>query len=180
MNARNLVITMTLGGLWHGAAMHYLLWGLFHGLMLVAHKEFSTLRKSVAVLSAALDTGVGKAFSMLLTFHAVCIGWVLFRAEDIASCGQILEKLFFIDTLKTHASPLAMNLPAINYPLIYPTIYFVLPILAIAHIVMGKIDKTDWVEKSPKLVKAAWCVAMILLIVVFSPDKSPRFIYFQF
>ncbi len=118
--------------------------------------------------------------SMLVTFHAVCIGWVLFRAEDIASCGQILEKLFFIDALKAHASPLAMNLPAINYPLIYPTIYFVLPILAIAHIVMGKIDKTSFVENSPKLVKAAWCVAMILLIVVFSPDKSPRFIYFQF
>ncbi len=180
VNARNLVITMTLGGLWHGAAMHYLLWGLFHGILLVAHKEFQTFKKSVSLLSNAFNSSAGKWFSMLVTFHAVCIGWVLFRAEDIASCGQILEKLFFIDALKAHASPLAMNLPAINYPLIYPSIYFVLPLLAIAHIVMGKIDKTNFVENSPKLVKAAWCVAMILLIVVFSPDKSPRFIYFQF
>lgn len=160
--------------------MHYLLWGLFHGCLLVVHKEFQTFKKSVNVLANAFNSSAGKWFSMLVTFHAVCIGWVLFRAEDIASCGQILEKLFFIDALKAHASPLAMNLPAINYPLIYPSIYFVLPILAIAHIVMGKVDKTNFVENSPKLVKAAWCVAMILLIVVFSPDKSPRFIYFQF
>jgi hypothetical protein len=36
------------------------------------------------------------------------------------------------------------------------------------------------IERSPKLAKAAWCLAMMLLIVIFSPDKSPRFIYFQF
>lgn len=73
-----------------------------------------------------------------------------------------------------------MTLPSINYPLIYPAIFLLLPVLAVSHIVMGYVDKTNWVERSPRLVKAAWCCALMLMILVFSPDKSPKFIYFQF
>jgi hypothetical protein len=45
---------------------------------------------------------------------------------------------------------------------------------------MGKLNQTDWLSRTPKLAKAAWVCAMIFLVVVFSPDRSPRFIYFQF
>lgn len=177
LNGRNLIITMTLGGLWHGAAMHYVLWGLYHGLLLMAHKMFADFRKSASGVAAFMESHIGKCLSVLVTFHAVCIGWVLFRAENIESCGQILSKMFFLDA---SPAPLAMALPAISYPLIYAGIYLILPVLAIAHIIMGRIDKTDFVTKSPLLLKAAWCVAMFLLIVILSPDRSPRFIYFQF
>ncbi|MDQ5933666.1 MAG: hypothetical protein QG574_964, partial [Cyanobacteriota bacterium erpe_2018_sw_21hr_WHONDRS-SW48-000092_B_bin.40] len=51
---------------------------------------------------------------------------------------------------------------------------------ALAHIAMGYINKTNLIERTPKFAKIAWCCAMIFVVLVFSPDKSPRFIYFQF
>jgi hypothetical protein len=160
--------------------MHYVLWGLYQGVALMVHKQFADARKSSLALSAALNSSVGKWLSVLVTFHVVCIGWVLFRAENIESCGQILAKMFALDAIASHTSPFALALPAISYPLIYPAIYLLLPMLAAAHIIMGKIDKTNLVARCPIPIKAAWCVAMFLIIVVLSPDRSPRFIYFQF
>lgn len=182
---RNLMITMSLGGLWHGASMHFLIWGVFHGAMLGLHRIFKEGRTWLADrghewLSAAIDSKVGTVLSMLFTFHVVCIGWVLFRADTLTIAGDMLRKLFFIDSIAGNAPALAMALPAINYPLIYPAIFLLLPVLALSHIIMGYVDKTKWVESSPRLVKAAWCCALMLMILVFSPDKSPKFIYFQF
>lgn len=184
---RNLMITMGLGGLWHGAATHFLVWGVFHGAMLALHKMFKDSRTYLAAhghgwLSAAIDSKVGTVLSTLFTFHVVCIGWVLFRADTLAVAGDIVKKLFFMDTVFGGMPAYAnlMTLPSINYPLIYPAIFVLLPVLAVSHIVMGYVDKTNWVERSPRLVKAAWCCALMLMILVFSPDKSPKFIYFQF
>lgn len=182
---RNLMITMSLGGLWHGASMHFLIWGVFHGAMLGLHRIFKEGRTWLADrghgwISAAIDSKVGTVLSMLFTFHVVCIGWVLFRADTLTIAGDMLRKLFFIDSIAGNAPALAMALPAINYPLIYPAIFLLLPVLALSHIIMGYVDKTKWVESSPRLVKAAWCCALMLMILVFSPDKSPKFIYFQF
>ncbi len=182
---RNLMITMSLGGLWHGASMHFLIWGVFHGAMLGLHKMFKETRTWLAEhghgwLSAAIDSKVGTVLSILFTFHVVCIGWVLFRADTVAIATDMLRKLFFIDSIAGGVPAYAMALPAINYPLIYPAIFLLLPVLALSHIVMGYVDKTKWVENSPRLVKAAWCCALMLMILVFSPDKSPKFIYFQF
>ena len=182
---RNLMITMSLGGLWHGASMHFLIWGVFHGAMLGLHKMFKESRTWLSErghnwLSAAVDSPVGSILSTLLTFHVVCIGWVLFRADTVAVAGDMLRKLFFIDSIAGNVPANAMALPAINYPLIYPAIFLLLPVLALSHIIMGYFDKTKWVERSPRLVKAAWCCALMLMILVFSPDKSPKFIYFQF
>lgn len=182
---RNLMITMSLGGLWHGASMHFLIWGVFHGAMLGLHRMFKEGRTWLADrghgwLSAAIDSKVGTVLSALFTFHVVCIGWVLFRADTLTIAGDMLRKLFFIDSIASNAPAFAMALPAINYPLIYPAIFLLLPVLALSHIIMGYIDKTKWVENSPRLVKAAWCCALMLMILVFSPDKSPKFIYFQF
>ncbi|MBX9952104.1 MAG: hypothetical protein K2Y39_23220 [Candidatus Obscuribacterales bacterium] len=182
---RNLMITMSLGGLWHGASMHFLIWGVFHGAMLGLHKMFKESRTWLSErghnwLSAAVDSPVGSILSTLLTFHVVCIGWVLFRADTVAVAGDMLRKLFFIDSIAGNVPANAMALPAINYPLIYPAIFLLLPVLALSHIIMGYVDKTKWVERSPRLVKAAWCCALMFMILVFSPDKSPKFIYFQF
>ncbi len=178
--ARNLLLTMTLGGLWHGAAMHYVLWGIYHGAMLVLHRECKRYKESVASLSAWFEGRFGKAFSVLLTFHVVCLGWVLFRAETASSAGLILSKMLTFAEVASGKSMVAMLLPSINYPLIYSAIYLLLPLLAVAHVFMGWVDKSRLVQRSPWGLKAAWCFVLMFLILVFSPDKSPRFIYFQF
>ncbi|MBX9686114.1 MAG: hypothetical protein K2X27_05400 [Candidatus Obscuribacterales bacterium] len=180
LNYRNLFLTMTLGGLWHGAGMHYLFWGAFHGLALVLHKEFQAFKSKVAPLQSFFETAAGKAVSVFITFHAVCIGWVLFRAETTEACFSILSKMFFLDPIYKTSSLVAMNLPAINYPLVYPAIYIILPLLALAHFAMNFVKEKDLLPSIPKPLKAIYCFALIFVILTFSPDKSPRFIYFQF
>lgn len=179
LNYRNLFLTMALGGLWHGAGMHYLLWGAFHGAVLVLHKEFQRCKEAIAPLAAFMKTGTANALSLVLTFHVVCVGWVFFRAESTESCFAIMRKMFFLDTMLQPAA-FTMNLPSINYPLIYPSIYLLLPLLAVGHLLMGYIDKNHVAARIPKSLKAAWCFALMFIVIAFSPDKSPRFIYFQF
>lgn len=178
LNYRNLFLTMALGGLWHGAAMHYLLWGAFHGVLLILHKEFQRVKEAVTPLRTVMTSTPGRIASMLLTFHAVCVGWVFFRAETTESCFAILKKMFFLESVQTNS--LAMNLFNINYPLIYPSVFLILPLLAAGHVAMGYIDRHGLIARVPRPLKAAWCFALLFIVITFSPDKSPRFIYFQF
>jgi alginate O-acetyltransferase complex protein AlgI len=73
---RNLMITMTLGGLWHGAGILFILWGVWHGMMLVLYRVFPLNQLLVNKLGA-----LGKWISIVITFHIVCFGWILFRAH---------------------------------------------------------------------------------------------------
>lgn len=180
LNYRNLLLTMTLGGLWHGAAMHYLIWGAFQGIALIAHREFQSVKKRVSLIDELLKSKAGKVLSILITFHVVCIGWVFFRATDMQSCQTILSKMFLLDPIYRSCSVFAMNLPSINYPLIYPSIYLLLPLLAASHFIMNHVKERNLLVSVPKPVKALFCFALMFIILTFSPDKSPRFIYFQF
>jgi len=82
---RNLFMTMGLGGLWHGASWTFMIWGLYHGLLLSLHK--------VAGLYG-INRLVPKAAAFLLTFHAVCIGWVFFRAQTLSQAMTIVGEMF--------------------------------------------------------------------------------------
>ncbi|GJJ04876.1 alginate O-acetyltransferase [Duganella rhizosphaerae] len=79
----NLVITMLLGGLWHGANWTFVMWGLLHGLYLVCNHG---LRSLLGDRQGRLLSALGGA----VTFLAVVVGWVLFRANSMASAGAIL------------------------------------------------------------------------------------------
>jgi D-alanyl-lipoteichoic acid acyltransferase DltB (MBOAT superfamily) len=72
---RNLMITMTLGGLWHGAGILFIAWGVWHGLLLI-------LYRAVPIDQYLIGFGrAGKLLSIFLTFHLVCFGWIMFRAQ---------------------------------------------------------------------------------------------------
>jgi alginate O-acetyltransferase complex protein AlgI len=79
--ARNLMITMALGGLWHGAAWTFVLWGGFHGAGLVAEHAIGGRFRLPAWLRWAV------------TFHLVVFGWILFRAQSLGDVGTILSAL---------------------------------------------------------------------------------------
>jgi D-alanyl-lipoteichoic acid acyltransferase DltB (MBOAT superfamily) len=76
MEYRNLMITMTLGGLWHGAGILFVLWGIWHGLLLVLYRLVPFDR----YLTTWLGT-IGRWASIIITFHLVCFGWILFRGH---------------------------------------------------------------------------------------------------
>jgi alginate O-acetyltransferase complex protein AlgI len=75
--AWNRLVSMTLCGLWHGAAMHFALWGLYHGVMLNLYRLWERVRGPRAGPAHPL----ARAFGTFLTFHVVCIGWVLFVCD---------------------------------------------------------------------------------------------------
>jgi alginate O-acetyltransferase complex protein AlgI len=80
---RNLFITMALGGLWHGAAFHFLAWGAYQGIVLILHREYEAVMQKIGVHEKLLQSKVYHWASVVFTFHVVCIGWVFFRADDM-------------------------------------------------------------------------------------------------
>lgn len=93
--ARNLLATMLLGGLWHGAAWTFVVWGGIHGAVLALERRVSPgpgasgspdTRRGVGILSHAL-------VRWAVTFHVVCLAWVFFRAESFAAAGAMLSRL---------------------------------------------------------------------------------------
>src|SRR5207245_1571471 len=87
---RNLMITMLLGGLWHGASWNFVLWGAMHGFALAATRMWQRRAGARAVARA-------RALSILqgiLTFHYVCLAWVFFRAEGFRRATTLLHQVF--------------------------------------------------------------------------------------
>jgi D-alanyl-lipoteichoic acid acyltransferase DltB (MBOAT superfamily) len=82
---RNLLATMLLGGLWHGAAWTFIAWGALHGLGLVAARALG--------LDAATTSGWRRAVATLATFHYVCLAWVFFRATSFANARELLAQI---------------------------------------------------------------------------------------
>jgi alginate O-acetyltransferase complex protein AlgI len=90
---RNLLITMTLGGLWHGASWNFVLWGLAHGLLLIGHRIARECLHSRPVLDRIVSSFAGRVVCIGLTFFCVCFTWVLFRATSMATIGTILTRM---------------------------------------------------------------------------------------
>jgi len=84
---RNLMVTMLLGGLWHGAGLAYVLWGLYHGLLLAAHRWWSEFWRQPALPTASETAGgrgkLKRIVLVLVFFHITCVGWLLFRAGGL-------------------------------------------------------------------------------------------------
>ena len=88
----NLMLTMALGGLWHGAGWTFVLWGVLHGVYLVINHGFRALRARLGH-DLAHPTRWGRACGCAVTFVAVVVGWVLFRAPDAASALAMLKAM---------------------------------------------------------------------------------------
>lgn len=85
----NIMITMLLGGLWHGAAWTFVVWGGLHGFYLAIVHAWHALRRSLGH-DLSRSTLPGRVCARLLTFLAVVVGWVLFRAESFDAAGRML------------------------------------------------------------------------------------------
>ncbi len=89
----NLLITMLLGGLWHGAGWTFIFWGGLHGIYLVINHLYRSLRKSLGH-NLKNDGGLLRGIGWLVTFVAVVISWVFFRAESFDTATSILSSMF--------------------------------------------------------------------------------------
>lgn len=170
---RNLMLTMILGGLWHGAAMTFIAWGLFHGLILCLYRPIE--RPLQAIVS---NHAVARWIAIAVMFHLVCFSWLLFRAQSIEQAVAI-SRLMFTDvvgwsslTRGTSASPLFWSAIAMIG-------FFVGPMMAFEW----------WVERGGKMLRlltTPWPVQAVIyayfvtMMWFFPPPTASVFIYFQF
>ena len=177
---RNLFITMALGGLWHGAGMHFLLWGVYQGVILIAHREYRFFVEKIGFMKNILESKFYHWFSIFATFHLVCIGWVFFRAETGSSAWQILGKMAQAPYELINFSAQQLEVLKIRDPIIFPSLILLLPALMISHLVVNWLNDKKFYQSPPWPVQVGVMVALMCVLSIFSPDSSPRFIYFQF
>jgi D-alanyl-lipoteichoic acid acyltransferase DltB (MBOAT superfamily) len=80
----NLMFTMVLGGLWHGAAWTFVLWGVFHALLLILHRLMGTLLRRFTSFQSQVAQNIWLWLRIGIFFQLVCVSWLLFRAESMA------------------------------------------------------------------------------------------------
>ena len=93
----NLLVTMLLGGLWHGAGWNFLAWGGLHGIYLGINHLWLSWRGGEARAPGSLLAVATRVLSWAVTFFAVVIAWVFFRARTMAGAGQMLGSLFGLE-----------------------------------------------------------------------------------
>jgi alginate O-acetyltransferase complex protein AlgI len=163
--ARNIMITMGLGGLWHGASLNFVLWGLMHGAALVVERVFE--RSSVS-LSRMLGGRLAAVLAWLVTFHFVCLTWVFFRSPSLEATQAYLSTLACGDTgWGTTMTPLVAAMLVIGAATqMVPDRWF------------GGLEL--WYDRASLVFKVALPFVVIFLIAIAAPGGVPPFIYFQF
>jgi alginate O-acetyltransferase complex protein AlgI len=161
----NLSITMLLGGLWHGASWLFVLWGAAHGALLVIEHAGRLL---FAGQRQFLDRKAVQGFLGLLTFVVICLTWVLFRADSLASASALFGAML----LPLQAAALVTTNDIV-------TVIVVMSGLLAAHVFMRhrSFDKT---LKSLPWPFLATLLAAMLLAILLSPGEERDFIYFEF
>ena len=161
----NLMITMLLGGLWHGAALRFVIWGMLHGIGLAVEKFISTI---INIPKNKLTRFLG----VILTFHFVCFSWIYFRADNMVTVNAMLKQIstafhpeIFISFIKGYSS--VMVLMVIGY---------------ILHFIPANIENLTerMVIKSPFALKVAYLMVIILIVIQIKSSEIQPFIYFQF
>ncbi len=159
---RNLMITMALGGLWHGAAWKFVIWGGYHGLLLVLERlkeaVFGKSKTEVRYLSLRWLIGA------FVTFNLVCLGWVFFRGNDMASIRAMLARIAELDFSGPFVGSYAMIGVALGL---------------LSHLANGRWNIRSGFLASPAFARMAWYATAAVLIALFSSSEK-AFIYFQF
>lgn len=158
----NLMMTMLIGGLWHGAGWNFVIWGFLHGFYLIVER----LLKNVIQIKP--KNIVFKLILALLTFTAVNITWVFFRAHDFITAINIIGSMFGIHGEK---AKLATNNIVLTLALMI--------LVFLIHFTMRNNSLVGVIERSPKwLLAVVWGVMIFGLMIV--QTSGQQFIYFQF
>ncbi len=180
---RNLMITMTLGGLWHGAAWSFVAWGVAHGLLLIGHRQFAAFAAARPGLDAALKSTVGTGFRITLTFFAVSLCWVLFQPDMYPDPtkpvkeGLILNGLERAMAMYGHLFYLQGGLPL---PLHNRSLWYTAGFVLICHLLVTRGLWQRVYDRLPAPVLGAGYAACLCAAMVLAPDSGSSFIYFQF
>lgn len=163
---RNLMLTMALGGLWHGASWSYVLWGVIHGALLIGHRQFRAWCETKPRLSTILESTPGTILRVAVTFFAVSLAWVFFR-PDIGGAWNVLRRMFVYSS----GLPLELNNRSLWY-----TAFFVL----VCHVIVRRgLWQKLW-ERTPPVAAGLGYAMCLVMAMLLAPPTGKTFIYFTF
>lgn len=165
----NLMLTMLLGGLWHGASWNFVVWGGLHGIALAVHKAF---RQVCGHTGTYRSRGWRKALGMLLTFHFVCLCWVFFRSTSFESSVVLLRQI----ATAFHPELLGQLVTG------YWRVFVCMGVGYLLHF-----TPQQWEDKGIRFMRqitwvgqALLLIALIYLVIQVKSSDIQPFIYFQF
>jgi alginate O-acetyltransferase complex protein AlgI len=162
---RNLMITMLLGGLWHGANWTFVIWGALHGVGQSIERKFRT---RLAISSRASEVSlIHRWLVRIVVFHVVCIAWIFFRAQSLHQAVQFLAALRVFEWRPEFVT-------AYKFLAIFSIPLFLMDVFLEAR------DEEFLFEKTAVPMQLAYASALVLIVILFSANVANAFIYFQF
>jgi alginate O-acetyltransferase complex protein AlgI len=158
---RNLMITMILGGLWHGGAWTFVIWGTLHGIALVIHREWA---RRTADSERARETM--RWLGWPLTMLWVCIAWIFFRSPDLRHASVALKEFLLFQSAGTNS--------------LAPARLLLVLLLVLVHWMNSRGLFALWWRRLPAPAFAAGYGCTAAVVLLFIPPKYAPFIYFQF
>lgn len=158
---RNIILTMLTCGMWHGASIHFMLWGVYHGTLIsINHcmKDFE------------VKIGINKFLKVFVTFNLVCLGWILFKVTSTRQALGIILNIF--------------NPGQYNFPIMTSAFTMVIIFISLAYHFLSNAypirRKVLNVHLKYNIFSSGFVIASIVLIAIFAKDMANTFIYFQF
>ncbi len=161
----NLLLTMVLGGLWHGAALRFLIWGGLHGAALA-------IERLIKAIFPGTPNGFRRALGGIFTFHFVCFCWIFFRAANMDVVYSMLYQIAFDFHGEVYAELLAG----------YPAVIFWLAVGYALHMLPRSWEQIAqrMATALPLVGKAVVLTLFIMLVMQIKSSEVQPFIYFQF
>jgi D-alanyl-lipoteichoic acid acyltransferase DltB (MBOAT superfamily) len=172
---RNLMLTMTLGGLWHGAAWPFVIWGIYQGLLLIVYRALG-IGTRTSTKAPSPDSNRPNQPSTITTiaawsvmFHLTCLGWLIFRAKSGTQLTTLLSAL-----------PHGWSLHAPAWSMYGPSLLFYLTPFLVIHAIEARARDLTAVRRLPLAARYTIYTAMGFFIILFGDFGGAQFIYFQF
>jgi len=165
---RNLMITMLLGGLWHGASWNFVIWGVLHGLFLIVGRQLRPYRIWARV---PLPTAVKTVLQIVILFVMTCFTLIFFRSETLSDALNYLVGIFAFDDLSFNG---------VKYRFLIVKGIALIVLLEIGEIIDEFVPLGQWVRRNHPAMRAATVATCLWLVALLGTFDANQFVYFQF
>ena len=160
------MITMLLGGLWHGASWNFIIWGGLHGLYL-------SIEKIISGGNPVPQKWFSKIAGWFLTFSLVCFAWIFFRATSFYQALDIIESIFTNTQIK--------DIYQLDTTVVFPIINGIVLLFLIEWFIIRKFSfDIIFGKRFGDTILVAFSTFLVLYIFLFGNNQNNQFIYFQF
>ncbi|WP_299232964.1 MBOAT family protein [uncultured Bacteroides sp.] len=165
----NLILTMLLGGLWHGASWNFVVWGGLHGVALAVHKF---IRSILGREKNYQSSGIKKFFAVIITFHFVCFCWIFFRNTTFDGSVTMIKQIFS----SFHPELFGQLVSG------YWKVFLLMALGFVLHWCPDRWQNTcsNTVTRIPLIMQALLIIIVIFIVIQIKSSDIQPFIYFQF